>query len=167
MAGRAAIARHPIHPMLVVFPIGLWIFSFACDLVYHWGNHALFWKDVAFYTMVGGVVGALLAALPGLVDYLALVGQRVKRIATSHMVLNLVVVVLYVVNLVWRGTSAPPDAAGPVWLSLGSLILLTISGWLGGELVYVEGVAVEPHTTTSIEVKPSRVRPSCDVRHQA
>src|SRR5262249_25646485 len=115
MAGRAAIARHPIHPMFVAFPIRLWVFSFACDRVYHWGNHALFWKDAAFYTMIGGVVGALFAALPGLVDYLALVGQRVKRIATSHMVLNLIIVVLYVVNLVWRGTSAPPDAVGPVW----------------------------------------------------
>lgn len=167
MAGRAAIARHPLHPMFVVFPIGLWIFSFACDLVYHWGNHATFWKDVAFYTMIGGLIGAVVAAMPGLVDYLALFGQRVRRLATYHLVLNLVVVALYVLNLVWRGTTAPPDATGPVWLSLGSLVLLSISGWLGGEMVYVEGVAVEPHATTSIEVKPSRARPSDDLRHHA
>ena len=50
----ATIAKHPIHPMLVVFPIGLWIFSLVCDLVYLFGPANPLWRDMAFYTMAGG-----------------------------------------------------------------------------------------------------------------
>ena len=68
MSSPASIRRHPIHPMLVVFPIGLWIFSLICDLIYQAGAHNAFWKGVAFYTMLVGVIGALLAAVPGFID---------------------------------------------------------------------------------------------------
>src|SRR5690348_7249457 len=68
----ASIARHPIHPMLVPIPIGLWIFSFVCDLFHAGGATAEAWTTVAFYTMAGGIIGALLAALPGLIDLLSL-----------------------------------------------------------------------------------------------
>src|SRR5262249_40118251 len=114
MATRASIARHPIHPMLIVFPIGLWGWSLFSDLVYHWGGHNLFWKDMAFYTMAGGFVTALVAAVPGLVDYGTIIDRRVKQIGTSHLVINLVVVALYAVNL-WLRRGAPADRSGPVW----------------------------------------------------
>jgi len=58
MASPASIARHPIHPMLVVFPIGLWVFSFVADLVRVAGGAPL-WTDLAFYSMLGGLIGAL------------------------------------------------------------------------------------------------------------
>lgn len=62
----ASIAKHPIHPMLVTFPIGLWIFSLICDLIgLAVANHAI-WHTVAFYTMVGGIIGALAARCPDL-----------------------------------------------------------------------------------------------------
>ena len=61
----ASIARHPIHPMLVPIPIGLWVFSFVCDLFHAGGASAQAWTTVAFYTMAGGIIGALLAVLPG------------------------------------------------------------------------------------------------------
>src|SRR5262245_59247494 len=99
MKSRAHLARHPIHPMLVVFPIALWIFSFICDLVSMNSANNIFWTDMAFFTMAGGVIGALLAAIPGFIDYLGLrhtAVRRVSAIATTHMVLNLVIVVLYV-----------------------------------------------------------------------
>ena len=68
----ASIAGHPIHPMLVTLPIGLWVFSFVCDLVYAFGSVTAVWKTVAFFTMAGGLVGALAAAIPGLIDLLSL-----------------------------------------------------------------------------------------------
>ena len=92
-----SVARHPIHPMLVPLPIGLWIFSFVCDLIFVFGSGAPVWKTVALYTMVGGIVGALLAALPGLIDLLSLPpGPRTTAI--MHMSINLTIVVLFVIN---------------------------------------------------------------------
>ena len=169
MAGRAQIARHPIHPMFVVFPIALWIFAFVCDLAFHWGSMNPFWKDVAYYAMLGGVIGALAAAIPGLIDYGSLREPRAKRVATAHLVLNLTIVVLYVANL-WVRTRTAPDATGPVWLSLASLILLVVAGWLGGELVYVHGVAVEPRRAGAIDVttgRPVEAPTSADYRRPA
>ena len=143
MSSRASVRNHPIHPMLIVFPIGLWIFSLVCDFIYHAGPHNVFWKGVAFYTMLAGVIGALLAAIPGFIDYLSLRNPRVKRIATIHMVLNLIVLALFVFNLGVRFNGAPESEVFGVILSIIAVALLAVSGWLGGSLVYVHAVAVE------------------------
>ena len=139
----ASIAGHPIHPMLVTLPIGLWVFSFACDLIFAFGSGAVIWKTVALYTMVGGLIGALAAAIPGLIDLLSLPPEP-KGTALAHMAINLTVVALYAVNI-WMRWKAPDAGAGaplPVWLSTIAIGLLLISGWLGGKLVYLAGVAV-------------------------
>lgn len=136
----ASIARHPLHPMLVPVPIGLWIFSLICDLFHAGGSANPAWTTVAFYTMGGGIVGALLAAVFGLIDLLSL-PPGPRRTALVHMSINLVVVVLYVVNF-WMRFDAPERPGNLVWLSLISVGLLAISGWLGGKLVYELGVAV-------------------------
>ncbi len=65
MSSPASIHNHPIHPMLVVFPIGLWVFSLACDFIYHAGAHNAFWKGVAFYSMLGGWLGGSLVYVHG------------------------------------------------------------------------------------------------------
>ena len=144
MSSPASIRSHPIHPMLIVFPIGLWIFSFICDIVYHAGTHNVFWKGVAFYTMLGGVIGALLAAIPGFIDYLSLRNPQVRSIATTHMVLNLIVVALFIFNLGLRFNGSPDNEVLPVVLSMIGIAILSVSGWLGGSLVYEHQVAVEP-----------------------
>jgi len=138
----ASFKGHPIHPMLVVFPIGLWGFSLIADLVHYWGFGGFTWSLVAYYTMAGGVVGALLAAVPGLIDLLALEDPKARRIGMAHMAINLVAVALYVVNLFIRG-SENYNSTTAVALSVTGVALLSVSGWLGGELVYVYGVAVE------------------------
>jgi uncharacterized membrane protein len=137
----ASIAGHPIHPMLVPIPIGLWIFSLVADLFAAGGNAT--WNTVALYTMGGGIVGALLAAVPGLIDLLSLpAGPR--GTAIKHMAINLTVVVLYVINF-WLRSRAPAEGAGGLmWLSIIALGLLVISGWLGGKMVYEKGIAVTP-----------------------
>jgi uncharacterized membrane protein len=135
----ASIAGHPIHPMLVTVPIGLWIFSLVCDLVYAFGSGSSDWRFVALYTLAGGIVGALLAALPGLIDMLSL-PWPVKRTALLHMAINLTVVALYAVNL-WLRVEGAAHSTG-LGLSIVGIVLLVVSGWLGGKMVYEEGVAV-------------------------
>ena len=145
----ANIARHPIHPMLVAIPIGRWVMSLVCDLVRAGGSANDNWSVVALYTMVGGIAGALVAAIPGFIDMLSLQGG-LKRIALTHMGINLTVVALYAVN-VWMRTRGA-DSATPLLLSVLAIALLLVSGWLGGKMVYVHGVAVE----TPPEPAPSK-----------
>jgi uncharacterized membrane protein len=138
----ASFRQHPIHPMLIVFPIALWIFSLVCDIIFRAGSHNPLWNGIAFYSIAGGIIGALLAAIPGFIDYLALVDSQVKKIATTHMVLNLTVTALFIFNLGIRyNTSTTSNALG-VALSIIGITLLAISGWLGGKLVYEHHVGV-------------------------
>ncbi len=140
----ASIGKHPIHPMLVVFPIGLWIFSLACDLIGLNVATPGVWFTVALYTMVGGLIGALAAAVPGLIDLLYYKGGAppVKKIALIHMTINLTVVVLYAVNI-WLRTSSRGNMSTPVLLSVVGVCMIAVSGWLGGQMVHVYGVGVE------------------------
>jgi len=136
----AQIAKHPIHPMLVTVPIGLWVMSLVCDLVRVTGSQNDNWSIVALYTMLGGIAGALVAAIPGFIDMLSLKGG-LQRVALWHMSINLTVVVLYCVNVYLRTQGGP--SGPPLWLSIVAIAMLLVSGWLGGKMVYVHGVAVE------------------------
>ena len=138
----ASVRQHPIHPMLVVFPIALWIASFVCDIIYHVVSQNMFWKATAFYSMAGGIIGALVAAVPGFIDYLSLTDSRVKRIATTHLALNIIVVVMFIFNLGLRYNAAPGTDMFGVVLSIIALVVLAASGWLGGSLVYEHRVGV-------------------------
>jgi uncharacterized membrane protein len=129
--------------MLIPFPIALWIFSLASDLIYLFGFGGPVWKDVALYTMTGGIIGGLAAAIPGYIDYRSLTDPVTVRIAQIHMVMNVGLVVLFTVNAVLRILNGN-EALLPVFLSLLGVAGLAVSGWLGGELVYVQGVAVQP-----------------------
>lgn len=136
----ASIRKHPIHPMLVGIPIGLWVFAFVSDLVYLGGGSPA-WKEVARYCIGGGIVGALLAAVPGLVDLTSISAGNVRKVAVTHMTVNLIVVGLYGLSF-WLRTT---DSAGgwPVAISGIGLLLLGLGGWLGGELVFVHGMGVD------------------------
>jgi uncharacterized membrane protein len=98
--------------------------------------------------MVGGLIGALCAAVPGFVDLLFYKGGAppVKKIALTHMAINLTAVVLYAVNIWLRARGPGSMSAGfntPVLLSIIGVALLCVSGWLGGQMVHVYGVGVE------------------------
>jgi uncharacterized membrane protein len=140
MSTPASVKGHPIHPMLVALPIGLWVFSIVCDIVFHAGWGRPTWKVVAWYTIAGGVVGALLSAVPGFIDFLSIRDRRVGRIGLVHMVLNLIAVALFAVSFGLR-IPHPLDAL-PVVLSGLGIVAILISGWLGGELVYVHRMGV-------------------------
>jgi uncharacterized membrane protein len=135
MSTPASIKGHPIHPMLVAIPIGLWVFTMVADLVYLFGWGGPIWKDVARYTIGGGVVGALIAAVPGFIDFTSISDRRVGRVALAHMVTNLVVVALFALSF-WLRLLNPVGLLSLVISSIG-ILLLGVAGWLGGELVFV------------------------------
>jgi uncharacterized membrane protein len=98
--------------------------------------------------MVGGFIGALCAAVPGFIDFLFYKGGAppVKKIALTHMAINLTAVVLYAINIWLRAnglTSMNASMSAPVLLSIIGVALLLASGWLGGQMVHVYGVGVE------------------------
>lgn len=139
----ASIAGHPIHPMLVPIAIGGFLLSFAFDVVC-WVTGATppnVYNQVAYYTMLGGIAGALVAAVFGFVDLLSLPAGPVKGTAVKHMKINLTVVVLYIVNA-WMRYANPAELGVPMVLSVVSVLLLGVSGWLGGKLVFEAGVGV-------------------------
>ena len=137
----ASIAGHPIHPMLVTLPIGLWIFSLVCDAFFVLGAGATHWATVSFWTMLGGILFAVVAAIPGTIDMVSLRGAP-KKIALTHMALNVTVVLLYAVNFGMRVNGAAIPGV-PFALSGLGIALLAVSGWLGGHMVYVHRVGVD------------------------
>jgi uncharacterized membrane protein len=147
MSTPASVAKHPLHPMVVVFPIGLWIFSLISDFVFLLGGDAR-WNDVAFYTMAGGLIGALLAAAPGLIDMFSISDPKVGKIARNHMVFNLIAVAIFGLSFYLR-LDHTPGAALPVVLSVAGVLLIAVSGWLGGEMVYVHGIGVQQSAGTA------------------
>ncbi len=135
MQGKAVIAGHPIHPMLVAFPIGFFAAVLVSDVISIWAGPA-FWSHVAMWLIAFGVIGALLAALFGFVDYFTVpMSTAVKKTATTHMILNLIVVAFYVAAFFVRYANEV-SAVGYVLTYIG-LALLVVSGWYGGHLVYV------------------------------
>ncbi|PYK95597.1 MAG: hypothetical protein DME36_01400 [Verrucomicrobia bacterium] len=140
--------RHPVHPLLVHFPIGLFILSLLLDLA------SLAFPSVpnlvrdSFYAMLVGIITALFAAVPGFVDYTDIRSDHpAKRTATAHMILNLLVVALYGINLGVRSSMLADSKIPllPLVLSLVGVALLSASGYLGGRLVYDEGISVGRH----------------------
>lgn len=140
----ASIAGHPIHPMLVPIAIGGFVLSFAFDIVCWFSASPApnTWTTVAYYAMIGGICGALVAAVFGLVDLLSLPPGPVKSTAIKHMSLNLVIVALFVINA-WMRRANPAELGTPMLLSLIAILMLLVSGWLGGKLVFEAGVGVE------------------------
>lgn len=137
----ASVKSHPIHVMLVSIPIGLWTFSLVCDLLYYagWGVD---WKRAALYTLGGGIVGALAAAVPGLIDLLAIKDEGTRRIGIWHMAINLMAVAVFGTSFYLR-LGEGLEADFPAWLSLFGVASICVSGWLGGELVHVHHVSIE------------------------
>jgi uncharacterized membrane protein len=124
-----SIVRHPVHPLLIAIPAGLWIVSLFCDLLYLGGAEADLWSPLALYTMVGGFAAALAAVVP-----------RFKEFGLAHVPVNLIVVSLYAVNL-WLRLGDAPNTGFAIVLSVIGVGLLALSSWLGGARVRVQGAS--------------------------
>jgi uncharacterized membrane protein len=156
MASPASIKKHPVHPMLVALPIGLWVFALVCDTVRAAGGNTV-WQTVAIYCIAGGIVGALLAAIPGLIDYFSIDEAAMRRIANLHMALNLGALVIFAINL-WLRFRLPDASYLLLAISIVGVLAIGIGGWLGGEMVYVKGMAVEAVEKLAKKVEKSSRR---------
>lgn len=144
MESKAKIAGHPIHPMLVVFPLGLFISAVVFDILYLINGNELF-STVAYYNILFGIVMGLLAAVFGLRDWLAIpAGTRAKSIGATHGVGNVVVTVFMAGSWFLRLNAADfvTGTLGYI-LSFAGVGLGTLTAWLGGELVYRLNVGVD------------------------
>jgi len=154
MASPASIGGHPVHPMIIPFPIGLWVFSFVADLIYLWHGNPV-WRDhVAFYALLAGIIAALVAAVPGLIDWLSLTDKAVAKIANWHARLNVIALLIFAASFYLRTSSGASLIRGsytiPVALSVFGVILIVISGWLGGEMVFKHAVAVDARSADRV-----------------
>lgn len=144
MESRAKLFGHPIHQMLIVFPLGLLATALFFDVIaLLLGRHGGLFQ-AAFYMIAAGVLTGLVAAVFGLIDFLAIpAGTRAKRVGWLHGGGNVVVVLLFAASWVLRrGVPADPPTIAVVLGALGAG-LATITGWLGGELVDRLGVGVD------------------------
>jgi uncharacterized membrane protein len=138
----ASIAGHPIHPMLIPFPIVFFVSTFVCDLVF-WQTGYPIWATAALWLLGAGIVMALLAAVFGFIDFLG--DQRIRDLPPAwwHFLGNLTVVLIAVLN--WYRRYAFGDAAVLPWglvLSLIVVAILLFTGWKGWEMVYRGRVGV-------------------------
>ena len=143
LAATAKVGGHPIHPMLVPFPITLLVANFLCDLVYLTTGNP-FWAAVSAWSLGAAIVMAAAAALAGLTDFLG--NPRIRSIsdAWKHMIGNITAVLLALASLSLRYLRGSDEAVWP-WgfaLSFITVLLILYTGWKGGELVYRRGVGV-------------------------
>lgn len=138
----AQIAGHPIHPMLVPFPIAFWLAALVCDVTFV-ANGGEGWFTASVWLIGAGLVFALLAAVFGFVDFFSEPLIRELRHAWEHMLGNLVAAVIAAVNLGLR-IVAGTEAVIPWGLTLSCLIglILLFTGWRGADLVYKHATGV-------------------------
>jgi uncharacterized membrane protein len=145
MESKTRLFGHPIHPMLVVFPLGLLATAVVFDILYLSNGNQAF-PTASFYMIAAGVIGGLLAAIFGFIDWLALPkNSRARFIGGWHGIGNFVIVVLFAISwlLRWDNQNFIPGIPA-LTLSLAGVGLALITGWIGGELVYRLGVGVDP-----------------------
>jgi uncharacterized membrane protein len=162
LESRLKLAGHPIHPMLIVLPLGLLSAGVVFDIVYLISGDDSF-ATVAFWNITLGIIGGLLAAIFGLIDWLSIPNDtRAKRLGLWHGLGNLLIVVLFIVSWLLRlsDQSYSPNIL-PFVLGLVGVLLALVTAWLGGEMVYRLRVAVDDDANLNASNSLSRDR---DVR---
>jgi uncharacterized membrane protein len=141
---------HPFHPLLVTVPIGAWVVSLAFDIAATFSGEPEVFVKGAFWLIGAGILGAILAAAFGLLDLLAIPrGTPAFRTGLIHMGLNLTVVVLFAISFALRRAHLDEADATitAVIVSAVALVILGVSGWLGGKLTYRYGIRVVDEAT--------------------
>ena len=144
MESRAKIFGHAIHPILSVYPLGLLSAAVIFDVIYLvTGNPT--WTTVSFWMIAAGIVGGLLAAVFGLIDFLSIPSAtRANRIGLLHGLTNLGVMILFAASWALRWSSPAVPSTAAFALSFIGVVAALLGGWLGGELVERLGVSVTP-----------------------
>jgi uncharacterized membrane protein len=143
MESRAKLFGHPVHPILIVFPLGLLITSLVFDFI-RMGTGDGTWSLVGFYMIGAGIIGGLLAAVFGAVDFWAIPqNTRAKALGWWHGIGNVVVVGLFIISWFLRRPAPADPPTSAFILSILGVLLGAITGWLGGELVDRLGIGVD------------------------
>lgn len=149
---------HPIHPMLIPFPIAFFVATFVCDLVF-WRTGYQLWTTAALWLLGAGIVMAALAAIAGLTDFIG--DKRIRNISDAwrHAIGNVIAVLVSVFSFYWRyrhGVAAVIPVG--VVMSLVVVCILLFTGWKGWEMVYRHRVAVydEPRPASTGQSESTR-----------
>ncbi|MFC0527407.1 DUF2231 domain-containing protein [Phytohabitans kaempferiae] len=143
MKTRVRVLGHPVHPMLVVFPLGLFVTGTIFDLIHLFSDNGVF-AEVGFWMISAGIIGAVLAALTGFADFTSIPsGTRAKRVGRVHGLLNAAVLVLFVIAWLIRvGNTNHAAGGGAFALEVIAVALGGTAAWFGGELVDRLGIGV-------------------------
>lgn len=147
MKTKASLAGEPIHPMFVHYPIALWTTSVVTDVIFYFHRNTSLIL-ISKFLIAAGIVGALLAAIPGLIDWLTIKEPAAKKTGTLHMILNLSALLLFGFSLYLRMKNYGAAAVGhrlqvPFVLSVAGLVDMAIAASLGGKLVYKHRMGVD------------------------
>ncbi len=172
MESKTKAFGHPIHPMLIIFPLGLFVTAVICDVIYLI-TRSLVFPVVSFYNIAGGIIGGLVAAIFGFVDWVGIPGNtRAKRVGSLHGLGNVALVLLFAVSWLFRRDDPNYVPTTPALVfSFGGILLGTLTAWLGGELVYRLDVAVDRgahlNAPSSLSGEPAEVEMDTDTRRIA
>ena len=161
MESKAKLAGHPIHQMLIVFPLGLFATAVIFDLV-GLATHQEHWSAASFVMIAGGIIGGLAAAIFGFIDWFAIPrGTRASRIGLLHGLGNVLIVALFIASWLLRRPSPEVPSTAAVVLGIAGVLLAVVTGWLGGELVDRLGVGVDngAHLNAPSSLIDRRARP--------
>ncbi len=157
---RTKLFGHPVHPILITLPLGLFLFSVAFDIIYLASAVRAF-ALAAYYSIAGGVVSGLVAAVFGLVDFTSITIQtQAKTIGSIHLFGNLTVLLLFAMSWLLRSSTGPGTPQFlPVALTISGLIVGTATTWLVGEMIdrANESNAPEARTSGSRASRPANV----------
>ncbi|MDM7921144.1 MAG: DUF2231 domain-containing protein [Pyrinomonadaceae bacterium] len=155
MEGKAKILGHSVHPMLIVFPLGLLSTAVIFDVVYLLTSDRTF-ATVAYWLILAGIIGGLVAAVFGYLDWTKIPdGTRAKSVGVMHATANVVTLALFAGSLYFRSGAVPEPGTLALVLSFSGAATSLVGGWLGGELVERLGIAVHeganPDAPSSLE----------------
>ncbi len=143
MAGKVNLLGHPVHPMVVVYPLAFLTATVVLDISFLATGNALL-ATISYWALIAGILTGLFAAIFGIADWAALPdGTRAKRIGGWHARANITMIVLFTID--WWLRRKTPDAPEtlPIVLGVVAIFLGLVGGWLGGELVYRLSVGVD------------------------
>jgi uncharacterized membrane protein len=166
MESKAKVLGHAIHPMLIVFPLGLLGTAAIFDAIYL-GTLNRTWSTVSFWMLVAGLIGGVIAALFGFIDWLNIPAKtRAKSTGLSHAIVMDIALILFAVGLYLRWSTPETPATIATMCSFAGLVFALVGGWFGGELVERLGVSVYPDANLNASNSLTHEKAyDVDVRH--
>jgi uncharacterized membrane protein len=171
MRSRATLLGHAIHPMLIVFPIGLLTTAVIFDVIQIFTDNPR-WGDASFWMISAGLIGGLASALFGVIDWMGIPrATRAKRIGLFHGFGNAFVLLLF--GMSWFSRLLAPSTPTPMAVGLGvvGVIAMMVTGWLGGELIARLGVSVDEgahvNAPSSLSGKPASAVDAATIRQRS